>query len=147
MSDDPEARRIFQDMLDRCGEAMLGGDMEGVLRWFATPNTVEDFSGRRVLRSEDETRALFVTVMARQREQNITHMIRRVTHAEFRGPDVIWATHETRYIHSGTVLSVSPHAAFSILHRYPDCWKVHHAQFTVDGKNPLSAAMRKLPET
>ncbi|WP_404311269.1 hypothetical protein, partial [Neorhodopirellula lusitana] len=94
--------------------------------------------GRRVLLTEDDTRALFETVIARQREQSISHMIRRVTHAEFRGPDIIWATHETRYVYHNTVLSDAPHEGFSILHRYPDCWKVHHAQFTVDGRNPLN---------
>ncbi|WP_305970486.1 MULTISPECIES: hypothetical protein [unclassified Mameliella] len=143
MQDDAEARRIFQDMLDRCGEAMLAGDMEGVLRWFAIPNTVESFEGRRVLASVDETRELFRTIMARQRELSITHMIRKVTHAEFRDADTIQATHETRYIHHGTVLSESPHVGLSILHRHPDCWKVHHAQFTVAGRNPLNTAIQR----
>lgn len=148
MRNDTEARRIFQDMLDRCGEAMLAGDMPSLLRWFAVPNTVDSLEGRRVLHTENETRALFEAVIARQREQDITHMIRHVTHAEFKDADTIWATHETRYIFHGTVLSDRPHHAFSILHRYPDCWKVHLAQFTVDGTNPLNAAMRgRLAET
>lgn len=143
MRDDPQARKIFQDMLDRCGAAMLAGDMENVLCWFTIPNTVESFEGRLVLKTEAETRALFETIMARQREQSITHMVRRVTHAEFRDTDTIWATHETRYIHHGSQLSDKPHQAFSVLHRHPDCWKVHFAQFTVDGRNPLNSAMRK----
>ncbi|MGP6086606.1 hypothetical protein [Antarctobacter jejuensis] len=143
MGNDPEACELFQDMLDRCGEAMLSGDMPALLRWFAVPNTVDSLEGRRVLNTEAETRALFEEVIARQREQSITHMVRRVTHAEFKDPDTIWATHETRYIYHGTVLSGTPHQAFSILHRYPDCWKVHLAQFTVDGRNPLNSAMRR----
>ncbi|KHQ54299.1 MULTISPECIES: hypothetical protein [Mameliella] len=145
MQDDAEARRIFQDMLDRCGEAMLAGDMAGVLRWFTIPNTVESFEGRRVLGTVEETRDLFRTIMARQRELSITHMIRKVTHAEFRDADTIRATHETRYIHHGTVLSEAPHVGLSILHRYPDCWKVHHAQFTVAGRNPLNSAIQRVP--
>jgi len=143
VNDHPEAHRIFQDLLDRSGGAMLSRDMTALLRWFAIPNTVESFEGRRTLNTEAETRALFETIMARQHEQCITHMIRRVTHAEFRDPDTIWATHETRYVYHNKVLSDSPHEGFSILHRYPDCWKVHHAQFTVDGRNPLNSAVKQ----
>lgn len=144
MRDNAEAARIFQEMLDISGEAMLTADMPELLRWFATPNTVETYEGHLVLNTEQETRALFETAMARQREQGISHMIRKVTHAEFRDPDTIWAIHETRYVFHNQVLSDAPHQGFSILHRYPDCWKVHHAQFTVDGRNALNSALRKL---
>ncbi|SMX43523.1 hypothetical protein [Maliponia aquimaris] len=137
------ARDIAQDVLDRQGAATLAGDIDETLAWCDMPCTLDSLEGRVVATTEAQMRAICATFIERLKDRNMTHMVRRCLEAEFKGPDAIWATYETRYVRAGNLLSGDPYVGFVILVRGADRWKISMLQVAVDGNSPAGEALRK----
>lgn len=139
---DENAFRIAQEFLDHQGEATISGDIEATLDCCDIPCTLESMEGRVVATDLEEMRAICVAFIARLKAMGLTHMVRRCIAAEFKAPDTIWATYETRYVRDGQLLSEEPYAGFVILRHREDRWKISTMQFAVSGSSPANATLR-----
>lgn len=136
------ARDIAQDFLDRQGAATLAADIEETLAWCDLPCTLDSLEGRVVATTEAQMRTICAAFIQRLKDRQMTDMARRCLEAEFKGPDTIWATYETRYVRAGNLLSDDPYVGFVILVRGADRWKISMMQFAVDGNSPAGETLR-----
>lgn len=141
MKDSLLAVDIHQEILDRTGTAMMTGDFAAFRVCFTLPTVFETFETRREVTSEAELRAVFDRVTENRRVQRVQDMARRCIMAEFRDPETIAATHETRYIYIGNILAPVISAGFSVLRLQDGLWKVASSQYSVDGDNALNRAL------
>ena len=136
---------IHQHLLDETGAAYLARDFDRFARCFELPLTIGSFDGDRQVGTEAELRAVFdgiVTYMARHRFSDI---VRRSILAEWRGANVISATHETRWLRADHV-SRAPYPAHSVLHRGADGhWRVADSSYAISGIPAFSPLPRQVP--
>lgn len=91
---DAEARRIYQDVLDRMNQAYFDGDL-GVYRQLVhLPFTLSTFDSKVELTTPDEVGLMFRNLRLFLSSKNITSYIRVCIAARFLDPDTIEGTHE-----------------------------------------------------
>lgn len=137
------AHQITQDFLDRQGEATIAGDIEETLKWCDIPCTLESLQGRVVASTVDEMRAICTAFINELQEKRLTHLVRNCQEAVRKDDDTIWATYETRYVQSGSLLSEDTYVGFVILKRKKDRWKINTMQFAVSSDSPANVTLRE----
>ena len=140
---DQNAFRIAQEFLDHQGDATIAGDVDGTLDFCDIPCTLESIEGRVVAMDREEMRAICKTFIAGLKAKRLTHMVRRCIAAEFKDPDTVWATYETRYVRDNQLLTEEPYTGFVILRHRGDRWKISAMQFDVSGTSPANLTLRQ----
>ena len=140
MPTDLSATAICATIIENTGIAIVSGDYEAFARHFVLPFQLETLDELRICKEESEFRSIFDAVHNRLTKQRVTLMARNCIAAEFRGPNTIIATHETRLI-SHNQLIEDPFPVMSIFERQPDAeWRSNAASYCVqDGSLYLSA--------
>lgn len=118
----------------------MSGDFEMFASCFALPQWIETFEGRHLIATTEDLRTLFDAVRVHFCRLGVTDLVRRCVAAEFRDPDTIEATHESRLL-AGTRLVQQPYPSFSILKRTDAGWQVAGAQYAIKDAQSLSAAL------
>ena len=135
-----QASAIADDLLQSSGAAMMSGDFEAFSACFLLPTVLETEAGRRVLATERELRDVFDAVHTYFRRHGISDYVRRCIAAEYKAPDEITTSHESRLL-NGTTLLADPFPAMSTLKRVDGVWKVVEARYTLIDQPWLQAAI------
>lgn len=135
-----EAMRIHQDLLDRTGAALINGHFQDFLECFALPHQLDTFQGKRVLSTAEEFQEVFEAMRLKNRRSGIDQLVRNCIEAEFKGPDIVEATHESRAL-AGNELKEGPYPCFSILRRVDGYWRVASSAYAVDGQGHVGRAL------
>ncbi|WP_420010864.1 hypothetical protein [Tateyamaria sp.] len=94
--EDTDAKTIATALLQDTRLEMFGGSYDVWISSFALPQEVQTFDGQQILETVEDLRALYHTLSAHLSRRGITDIVRYVIAAEFRDPNVIHSTHETR---------------------------------------------------
>ena len=138
------ARDVSEYLLARTGQAYATGDFDLFASCFALPQWMETFEGRRLVATTDDLRQLFDAVRAHFCRLGVTDLVRHCVVAEFRDPDTIEATHESRLL-AGTRLVQPPYPCFSVLKRTEAGWQVAGGQYAIQDALAHSAALTGAP--
>jgi hypothetical protein len=130
---------VSEYLLARTGEAYMVGDFDSFAACFALPQWIETFKGRSLIATPDELQALFNAVRSNFYRLGVTDLVRRCVAAEFRDPDTIEATHETRLL-SGARLVQPSYPCFSVIKRTEQGWLVAGGQYAIQDALEIDTA-------
>lgn len=108
------------------------------------PQQIETFEGRLQCESSAHLHAIFHSIVDHLRKSNVTDMARHCIAAEYRGPDIIEATHESRLL-SGTQVIQPAYPVFSILRRINGLWKITYSMYAITDAPAHSQAIISVP--
>jgi len=134
------ASDVSEYLLARTAEAYMSGDFEKFAAFFILPQQMETFEGRILIKTTDDLRDFFDAMRKHFCRLGITDLVRRCVVAEFRDPDTIEATHESRLL-AGTRLVQPPYPCFSILKRTEAGWRVADGQYAIQDVPAHSSAL------
>ena len=118
-----EARRIYQDTLDRMTAALLSRDPAAFTRHVFHPYEVRTVDGVLISRTESETEQMVTSFADQLAAQKVTRYERVCDAAQFVNPDHISGYHTSRaWCGDGTELD--PFLTRLSLYRTEDTWKV-----------------------
>lgn len=141
MDQSPEkAIEIASAMLARTSRAIMEDDFDALADCFEFPNRVESESGVRIVATRDELKTIFIALVRTLKQRGVTHYERRCLAAEFRGPDEVATTHETRLMHGSQMLS-TPYPAFGTITRINGNWKITTSQYAVTNTPEIDKAL------
>jgi len=126
-----QPQAVSQYLLDETGQAYVENDFDRFAACFLLPQHVATYDGTRELRTLDDLRMMFDRMRSYLAQKVATHLDRRCIQAEFQGPDVVRAIHETRFMAGDKVLETA-FPAFSILKRTDGHWQVTFSQYAAD---------------
>jgi hypothetical protein len=118
----------------------MTSDADLFARCMALPQQIETSEGREYCETPEHLRAIFFAVTDHFRKTGVTDIVRHCVAAEFRDPDTIEATHETRLL-AGNQIVKPAYPAFSILKRIEGQWKVSNCIYAVDDTTELNRAI------
>ena len=136
------ASAIAEDLLQTSGAALISGDFQTFLMFFQLPAAFETEAGRRDMETEAEMRDAFDAVHMYFMRNGISDYVRRCIVAEYRGPNEIITSHESRLM-NGTTLLADSFPAISTLRRVDGVWKVVETRYTVIDQPWLQQALHK----
>ncbi len=119
---------VADDLLQRTGMAMLTGDTDGFVCCFSLPQVFQTALGQVHVETRNQLARMFETVHGQFRSLGVTDMARHVLHAEFRDPETIYSTHETRLLHGHTLLQ-EPFPVFSVLKAFGSRWLIRSSAY------------------
>lgn len=138
------ARDVSEYLLARTGQAYATGDFDLFAACFVLPQWMETFEGRRLIATTEDLRQLFDGVRAHFDRLGVTDLVRHCIAAEFRDPDTVEATHESRLL-AGNRLVQQPYPCFSVLKRTDAGWQVAGGQYAIPDALAHSAALTGAP--
>lgn len=124
------AREIAEDLLVRTGQGLITGDFKPFGDCFALPKEMETFEGRRVIKTEAELESLFNDVRAYYDKIGMTEMERHVVDAEFRNPNTIVSTHQSRLVAESELVQ-QPFDVLSVIELIEGVWRIRHSQYSI----------------
>lgn len=125
-----EANSIATALLQKTRLEIFGGDYDTWMASFALPQQVQTFDGERELQTLEDLKSLYYTLSAHFTRRGITDVVRHVIAAEFRSPDVIHSTHESRLMR-GALLVDAPYVAYSVLRKAATGWQVADSTYAI----------------
>jgi hypothetical protein len=126
-----QPQAVSQYLLDETGQAYVENDFDRFAACFLLPQHVATYDGTHELRTVEDLRVMFDRMLGFLEQKGATHLDRRCVLAEFQGPDVVRAIHETRFMAGDKVIETA-FPAFSILKRIDGNWQVSFSQYAVD---------------
>lgn len=109
----------------------MTGDMSAFADCVAFPFELVTASGRRVLEAPEDLTSILSAMHNHLQQMGVTILARHCVAAEYRTPDEIVATHETRLISNGLLIE-DPFPTLSVLIRTPDgAWKIRSSSYDV----------------
>ena len=146
---EPTAREIAEDLLDRSGRGLTGGDFALFERCFILPKQMETFDGRRVVSTREEMRAVYDDVRAYYKSIGMTRVDRYIVDAEFRNPTCIVSAHQSR-VYAGEELIQQPFDVLSVIEFVGGEWRIRHSEYAItdssDHNNALVGEGMKLAD-
>lgn len=133
------ALAICNQMLLRTRLALFGGDRETWLAAFSLPFTMETFADTRELTSKQHLIDLYDDLTKQLQLNSITDMDRRTIACDFRAPDLIHTTYETRLI-QGTIL-VSTYVGYGHIRYIHGGWQITDNSFAATENVPHASAL------
>ena len=135
---------VSEFMLDRTGRALLNSDAQLFETCMALPQHMETFEGSIYCETIAHLHTIFYSVVDHMHRCNVTDLARHCIAAEYRGPDTIEATHETRIL-SGTRVIQPAYPVFSILQRIEGRWKITYSMYAITDAPVHSQALISVP--
>ena len=127
----PPAQQVSEHLLALPGRALLAGDAQAFTSAFMCPFELETANGKRMCHAPRDIQDVFQTVHDHLKQMRVTILARHCVAAEFRAPDEVVATHETRLISNGLLIEDS-FPTLSVIVRGPnDAWKIRAASYDV----------------
>lgn len=143
---DDFALKIYQALLDGCGDAVNLGDFDRYLPFFQMPSVLETFEGRMSINSPEALRCLFGKLQQGLRDLGATQMERTCTIAQFVGPETIRGVHDTRLLDDmGRV--VDAYSGMSTLRQVDGQWRIALSQFVEESVSLPSQMLRGFNES
>ncbi len=141
LSQHPTAQEVSEHLLDLTGHALMSGDMRTFLDALSFPYELETESGKRLYHAADEIEDVFHAVHDHLKQMRVTILARHCVAAEFRTPDEVIATHETRLISDGLLIE-DPFPTLSVLVRGADGdWKIRASSYDVPADSIYRSAL------
>ncbi|MEO1491865.1 MAG: hypothetical protein AAFV19_06905 [Pseudomonadota bacterium] len=126
--------------MDETGRTMIDGDFDGFARHFSLPLMMETFEGKQTLDTIERLKVTFDGAYEFYTRHNVKELYRHCVDAQFRDPETIESTHESRVISHG-VLIIPPFPVFSVIRRFEDCWKIIKCSYAVSEADDLNRAL------
>jgi hypothetical protein len=139
-----EARTIVKGGLDRHGEATQAGDIDAMMKFSDISCKMETFSGSVVATTAAEMRVICKKLVHSLQFRQVSHMVRRCLDAQFKGPETIWATYETRFIRADKEIAKDTYMSFIILNNRATGCKFSSIQVLVSDDDPISSNLKGL---
>lgn len=138
------AREVAEELLACTGRCMLNGDFEGFAKYFRLPVAMETFDGKHTLETIEELKITFFGAYEFYTRHDVKDLYRNCVDAHFRDVDTIVSTHESRVISHG-VLIMPPFAAFSVIRRFVEGWRIVKCSYAVNEADDLNRALLAQP--
>ncbi|MEO0503642.1 MAG: hypothetical protein AAFZ14_09970 [Pseudomonadota bacterium] len=123
------------------GQALMSGDVQGFLDVLTFPYDLETASGTRTYEGPDEFQEVFQAVHGHFQQMRVTLLARHCVVAQFRNPDEVVATHETRLISDGLLIE-EPFPTLSVLVRdAAGAWKIRSSSYYLPADSIYRAAL------
>ena len=130
-ANDARAKQISEALLESTATAMLKGDFETFAAAFQLPHFVSTSDHKATLETEEHLREIFFRVREDYLRKQVTDLVRQCDVAEFRGDNIIEATH-TSHLMSGNRRVHEPFPCYSVLERRGGIWRIASSQYAVD---------------
>lgn len=140
LSDDL-ALKIYQSLLDGCGDAVNLRDFDRYLPFFQVPSALETFEGRTSIDTPEALELMFDKLQQGLRDIGATQMLRTCTVAQFDGPETIRGVHDTRLADdAGRVIEA--YSGMSTLRLIDGQWRIALSQFVEETESLPSKMLR-----
>ncbi|MEM9578932.1 MAG: hypothetical protein AAF999_18220 [Pseudomonadota bacterium] len=134
------ARDVSEHLLEKTEQAILSYSIDGFLPCFCLPTEIQTFDGRRLIRTDEELRHLFLAVTKHYATIGVTDMVRHCVEASFTDPQTVVAMHETRLI-TGNVITRNPFPALSVLKFNGTVWQISSCSYAIEDQREHNAAL------
>ncbi len=134
------AREVSEHLLEKTGQAILSDNAENFLTCFCLPNEIQTFDGRRLIKTAEELRQVFLAVTKHYATIGVTDMVRHCVEASFTDPHTVVAMHETRLI-TGNVITRNPFPALSVLKYNGSKWQIASSSYAIEDQREHNAAL------
>ena len=125
------AREVSEHLLERTGHALLSHDIDSLIACFCIPTEIQTFEGRRLIKTTDELRKVFLAVTKHYATTGVTDMVRHCVEASFTDPHTVVAMHETRLI-TGNIITRNPFPALSVLKFNGQLWQIASSSYAIE---------------
>lgn len=136
------ARGITEDILTRTANAMLAGDFDALNACFNLPFTVETYDKKIRVRTVEDHRAIFKTMVDGYAMRGVTDIVRDCEAAEFITPTLIRSLHVS-HVMAGTQRLDDYMPTLSTIEKIADRWCVTHAQYVGNTTQPVIRAIER----
>ena len=124
------AKDLSNAVLERLGHAFTSEDFDLFKSCVVLPLTVETFDGTRVIDSDTALQALYCAIQLHHRNTGVTDMVCHCIESEFKDPNTVVSTFETRLL-NGTTMTQNPFPVFSVLTRSGGNWKLSSMTYAI----------------
>lgn len=132
---------VMEYILDETASGIFEDGYVRLLDCLSLPHEVESFDGFRRMETPTDLRDYIDRMRVYYRSIGVTDLVRRVLEAEFRGPDTVVGTHETRLVGNGVLLA-DPYPVFSEVRRIDGKWRLISAKYGTTDRRMLLSALR-----
>ena len=137
----PTAHQVSEHLLELTGHALMNGDLDAFCTAMTFPYELETGNGKRLYHSPKEFADVFQAVHTHLKQMRVTMLVRHCVAAEFRDPDQVVATHETRLISDGLLIE-EPFPTLSVIVRGDNnAWKLRTSSYSVPDDSLYSSAL------
>lgn len=137
----PTAQEVSEHLLDLTGRALMNGDVVVFSEAFGFPFELETESGKRLYNHAHEIHGIFQALHDHLRQMRVTMLARHCVAAQFRTPDEVVATHETRLISDGLLIE-DPFPTLSVIVRdETDAWRIRSSSYYVPDNSIYRSAL------
>jgi hypothetical protein len=130
-SDNAEARKIYQDLIDRSADALLGRDFKRLKTFYTLPHEIESAKGSRTFTTSEELLEMFAQIHTDFERMGVTGMIRRCIAADFLTPDSLQGTHKTRMLAGASPIH-DAYPVYSVVRREGGIWKFAYSVYALN---------------
>lgn len=124
---------VSELLLQKSGEALRSGDFDSFNDCFLLPQELTTYSGRKMIETSEDLRAVFDGVREHFLMNNITDLVRYCVAAEYRDANTVVATHMSRPT-SGAIMVQAPYPVYSVLVRDAGTWKVAESHCAIENE-------------
>jgi hypothetical protein len=142
-TEDQDALRIYQDLLDRIGASYITRDFDAFRRMIHIPHTLSSYGPKIRIDTTQDLRRMFDDICSKLKEQNIDTYMRICIAAAFEDQTTIIGAHETRLMNRAQVVEHA-YPVKSVLRRFGDDWMVCESDNAIDARNSLGRIMKKI---
>lgn len=125
---EPTALEITSELLSHTGAALRDNDFDRLLPFFALPQHIETFEGRKFVSTAGEFRELFDEMSGHYLRAGVTRLERQCIEAAFKTNVQVEAMYETRIYRDETPI-VNPYRVFCVIRQTDERWQFSYSMF------------------